>query len=317
MAGGAAWAILAPYADQPMSSAVPLRLMAAVHRLVLERRAPQLGLHYPSVGGTAGTNGAAEAFLATLADHAEELREQVARPLQTNEVGRCALLLVGFLAIADQTGLPLRLLEVGASAGLNLRWDHYRYEQRDRGWSWGPPASPLRLEDLWHTPPPPEPRWIAVVERRGCDPAPVDPTSADGRLTLTAAVWPDQAARHERLRGALAVAATVPARVDAANAATWLPEVLAEPVEGAATVVYQSVVEQYLSAEDRAATHAALEGAGSRASAAAPLAWLRFEPGTNSGSRFGIDLRAWPGRVDRHLGTSLAHGSGVEATLRS
>ena len=50
----------------------------------------------------------------------------------------------GFLAVAAQTGLPLRLLEVGASAGLNLRWDRYRYEAE--GFAWGPPDSPLRIE---------------------------------------------------------------------------------------------------------------------------------------------------------------------------
>jgi hypothetical protein len=37
-------------------------------------------------------------------------------------------LIGGFLRVAAMTRRPLRLLEVGSSAGLNLRWDHYRYE---------------------------------------------------------------------------------------------------------------------------------------------------------------------------------------------
>lgn len=312
MAGGVTWSVLAPYAHLPGDDAVPLRLMAAVHRLVLEGRASQLGRHYPSVGGTAGLHGAPEAFLATLAAHADEVRTLVARPLQTNEVGRSAALLVGFLTVAREAGWPLRLLEIGASAGLNLRWDHYRYEQRDRDWAWGPAGSPVHLENLWRSPPPAEPRWVAVVGRRGCDPSPVDATSPDGRLTLISAVWPEQTARHERLRAALAVAATVPVRVDQANAACWLPAVLAQSVPGTATVVYQSVVSQYLAPTDRAAVEAALGEAGGRASIDAPLAWLRLEPGETP-LRFTIDLRSWPGGTDRRLGTSGPHGNEVEA----
>lgn len=311
-AGGVTWSVLAPYADLPGADAVPLRLMAAVHRLVLERRARQLALHYPSVGGTAGPEGAPEAFLATLAAHTGELQALVGRPCQTNEVGRCATLLVGFLTVARESGLPLRLLETGASAGLHLRWDRYRYEQRDQGWSWGDPAAALTLEGLWATPPSPDPASVTVVERRGCDPAPVDPTTPEGRLTLTAAVWADQMARHKRLRAALAIAAAVPARVDAANAAVWLPEVLAEPARAAATVVFQSVVDQYLVAADRAAIRAAIEDAGTRATPDAPLAWLRFEPDADV-KRFTIDLRTWPGGADRRLGTSGAHGADVIA----
>jgi hypothetical protein len=311
-AGGPVWHVLAPYAHLPGTDAIALRLLAGVHRLVLSRRAPALALHYPSAGGTAGLAGAGGAFLAAVAEHADELRALVARPLQTNEVARCAALLGGFLQVARATGLPLRLLEIGASAGLNLRWDRYRYEQRDREWSWGEAGAALTLAGLWSAPPLPEPPAVTVVERRGCDRAPVDPTTVEGRLTLTAAVWPDQRARHERLRGALAVAATVPAQVDAEDAATWVPAALGEPVPGTATVLYQSVVDQYLTPDARAAVAEAVEDAGARATPAAPLAWLRLEPGPG-GSRLPIDLRTWPGGVGRRIGTSSPHGTDVVA----
>src|SRR5204863_254585 len=80
------------------------------------------------------------AFRDTLEQQRDTLRGLVHRPCQTNEVGRAAALFGGFLLVARETGLPLRLLEIGASAGLNLRWDHYRYEQGDAGW--GDRASP-------------------------------------------------------------------------------------------------------------------------------------------------------------------------------
>jgi hypothetical protein len=55
---------------------------------------------------------------------------------QTNEVRRSAVLLPGFLTIAAETGLPLRILELGASAGLNQLWDRRHYRLGEIG-EWG------------------------------------------------------------------------------------------------------------------------------------------------------------------------------------
>lgn len=292
-----------------------LRLLAAVHRLVLTRRAPALALHYPSVGGTAGLDGAAVQFLATIAEHRQELATTARLPCQTNEAGRAAALLTGFLAVGRRTGLPLRVLEIGASAGLLLRWDRFRYVSAAHGWSWGEPGSPLVLADRWR-PAPPAPMAVEVVERRGCDPAPLDPTSEEGRLALTASVWPDQRARLDRLRAALAVAASVPAVVDRGTVADRLPAWLGESAGGAATVVYQSVVEQYLPAGERGARDAALAAAGARATPAAPLAWVRFEPDRPADpfaqAPFAVRVRTWPGGSDHRVATASPHGDDVD-----
>lgn len=71
------------------------------------------------------------AFVAALDEHLDELRLLIERPVQTNEPGRCAALLGGFLEVARRTGLRLRLLEIGSSAGLNLRFDSYRYDSAE------------------------------------------------------------------------------------------------------------------------------------------------------------------------------------------
>ncbi|MGH7964199.1 MAG: DUF2332 family protein, partial [Candidatus Binatia bacterium] len=142
--GGPCWTVLAGHEADPPGSALALRFMGGVHRLVLEGRAPELARYYPSVGGDARLDSAWSAFCDTVAQHGETLRELMGHAVQTNEVGRCAALLGGFLLVTQQTGLPLRLLEIGASAGLNLRWDYYRYEAE--GAAWGDPASPVRID---------------------------------------------------------------------------------------------------------------------------------------------------------------------------
>ena len=62
-------AVLRPHERDPFGSALPLRFLGAVHRLVLEGRAPRLAAHYPSVGGTPGPS-LADDFVATVAEPA-------------------------------------------------------------------------------------------------------------------------------------------------------------------------------------------------------------------------------------------------------
>src|SRR5262249_46295389 len=148
------------------------------------------------------------------------------RPVQTNEVGRSAALLGGFLAVARETRRPLALLELGASGGLNLRWDRFRYDAD--GTCWGDPKSPVRIACTFRGRLPPRDVAARVVTRRGCDAAPLDPTTDDGARTLDSYVWADQTERHALLRAAIDLARRVPAPVDAADAAAWIGPRLAE-----------------------------------------------------------------------------------------
>jgi hypothetical protein len=124
-------------------AASSLGFMAAVHRVVLETPGSALEPFYPSVGGAVDLRRVGPAFLEVVSRHQAPIGELLKRPVQLNDVGRCRALLGGFLLVAAQTGLPLRILEPGASAGLNLLWDHYRYEVN--GECWGDASSPVRL----------------------------------------------------------------------------------------------------------------------------------------------------------------------------
>lgn len=305
-AGGVSADLLRARGDDPFGSALPLRFLGGVHRIVLDGRAPELAAFYPSVGGT-DPGDPVPAFLQTLRRHHDEVDRRTDDGVQTNEVGRSAVLAGGYAVVAERTALPLRVLEVGTSAGLNLRWDHYAYVLDD-GFVAGDPASPVRFEGMWEGSPPPLPSAFEVAERRGCDRHPIDPTTADGRLALLSFVWPDQPDRIARLESALEVARRVPVELDAADAPTWITDQLTQPQPGVATVITHSIVLQYLSPEGRRRFRGAVEVAGGRATAFAPVAWLRMEP---AGDRAELRLTTWPGGDEHVLATAGYHGRPV------
>ncbi len=302
---GATRAVLEGFTEEPGTAAVPLRLMAAVHRLVLDERLPELAGHYPSAGGDGDAGAAWPWFRRALVEQHERVRELVALPCQTNEVGRSAALLGGFLEVAHRSGLDLRILELGASAGLNLWWDRYRYES-PRG-RWGDPSSPVRFTHAFEVPPPLN-RQARVVERRGCDVNPIDATSEDGALTLRSFVWADQLGRLALLDGAIQVASGSPVEVERLGAADFVERELAEARPGVATVVYHSVFAQYLDEASRTRIDAAMEAAQLSASRRAPVHRLSMEAGPET---FQV-------RLDGELlGTAAAHGSHVRWVVSS
>jgi hypothetical protein len=302
-AGGVVAEVVADDGAEPYTSALALRFMGAVHRLVLEGRAPDLAARYPTVGGVPDRSDPVPLLLATVAEHRAELRQRLSAGVQTNEVGRSAVLVGGYARVAARFGLPLRVLEVGASAGLNLRFDHYHYDTGPG--RFGDPTSPVRFSGIWEGDPPDLSAPLQVVERRGCDRCPVDPTTVEGRLTLLSYVWADQAERVARLEAAIEVARRVPAPVDAADAAPWLEEHLAVAAPGAATVVAHTIVVQYLTHEGRRRLLAAIEAAGDAADDRAPIAWLRMEP---AGERAELRLTTWPGGDEELLASAGYHG---------
>jgi hypothetical protein len=309
--GGPSRAVLQAHANDPEDSVLSLRLMGAVHRLVLEGHVPELAKFYPSAGGVADDfEGAWLAFCQALREQAKNIEALIGRTVQTNEVGRSGSLLCGFGLIARRTGLPLRLLEIGASAGLNLRWDHYRYEWP--GGSWGNAVSGIRLENVFRDGAPLIPPTIDVIERAGCDVSPIDVEDASGRLTLAAYLWPDQLDRIRRLDAAIEIARSVPCKIEKAPAADWLEERLKNIWTGATTVVFHSVMWSYVSAPEQQRIVRIIEDAANRASENAPLAWLRMEL---NDSRWEIRLRIAPGFQDQLIATTRAHAPSVRWLL--
>jgi hypothetical protein len=224
------------------------------------------------------------------------------RPVQTNEPGRTAPLAAAFHLVTAETGLPLRVLEIGSSAGLLLRFDDYAYELGDV--VAGNVASAVRVRTEVDGPVPavgPTP----VVERRGCDPNPLDPRDPEHQLLLLSFVWAGDVPRFEKLRAALDAAAADPAPVDRADAAEWLEARLERPTPGVATVVFHSIVRQYLGRPTRTALDATIADAAARATVDAPLAHVSFEPEDGQAA---TRVTSWPGGEHRLVATSGFHG---------
>ncbi|TCC34360.1 DUF2332 domain-containing protein [Kribbella speibonae] len=307
--GGVSVEVLAGYDGRSFGEAIGLRLLAAVHSMVLSGTAPELAAFYPSVGGTWDPVLGWEAFEQVLRSRLGEVRSLLTQPPQTNEVGRSAALYGGLLQLVAAVPLPVRLFEIGASGGLNLRADQYRYVTD--GASYGPADSPVVFDAAWSGQVPSVD--LRIAERVGCDIAPVNPLTTDGALTLTSYVWPDMSDRLERLRGALKVARDVPADVRREDAVSFLNAL--ELSEGHVTVVWHSIMWQYLRRTDRSAIEARLEELGAQTTESAPLAHLRLEPHQvithdrgATGWEYRVDLQTWPGGERRILGRAAPHG---------
>src|SRR5918995_1370107 len=128
-AGGPTWRVLAPQATEPAPEYYPLPALAGIHHMVLRGELDELKAHYPSEGGDGDGEAAWPLVRDAFAAMPCKVISSLKHPLQTNETARCGALVGGFLTVAAEAGMPLRVRELGASAGLNLHFDRYRYEQ--------------------------------------------------------------------------------------------------------------------------------------------------------------------------------------------
>ena len=285
------------------ASGLPLRLCGGLHALVRRGDLPGLALLYPPAPLPEEPELWA-ALIPALDRAAPELAPWLETAPQTNEVGRAAALMAGLLVVAAETGKPIELFELGASAGLNLLLDRYGYDLG--GIAAGDLQSPLQLRPPWQGPPPPA-AAVRVVARHGVDLRPIDAVA--DRERLLAYVWPDQPQRLKQLEAAIALSAADPPQLDRGDAADWLDTRLA-PTPGVARVVMHSVAYQYFPPEAQDRVKRRIARAGEQASTDAPIAWLRFEKEPDD-KQTSLRLTLYPGGDDRLLAWCHPHGSAI------
>jgi hypothetical protein len=303
------------WAGRPRADALSLRLCSALHAATLIGRDQALAAVYPAQDANWRMDAVWPLARAFLVRERAWVAEFLKSAPQTNETRRSIGLLAAFLAFAQGWDGPADMLEIGASAGLNLNWDAFAY--RTATWSWGA-NSPVVIDTDWHGPAPPVDAHLAIRNRAGCDLNPLDIRNEEQRLRLRSYVWPDQPERLARFDGAVALALERGVQVERADAASWLAEKLAARANDAAAIVYHSVFLQYPPPESRAAIRGAIEKAGAGASKAAPLVWVRLEPealfgGPRDSARMVIDFITWPGGERRIVGYTDGHVRAVYA----
>jgi hypothetical protein len=308
-AGGPVADLIADWAGPPRSDVVGLRMAGALHAAALIGRDPALAAQYPEQRAQWRMDELWPIARAFLARERAWVLEFLRSAPQTNEVRRSIALVAAFMEFARAFPGEFDTLEIGASAGLNLHWDRYRYTTRD--WSWGPSAG-VTIDTEWHGPPPPIDSTPRVRMRAASDLRPLDIGDPAQRLQLRSYIWADQRERLARFDAAADLALATGVRVERADAAQWLARKLEERAVDRATVVYHTVFLQYPPRATRDALEAMIALAGERATDRAPLAWLRLEPegvlgGDAYSPRFLVDLTTWPGGQRRILAHTDGH----------
>jgi hypothetical protein len=277
------------------------KLLAFLATLPPDRQQPNL--FFAAVRCVGGVPQDALALEALVERHAGAIAGIMkGRTTQTNEPGRCAVLLP-LLSLLPQ---PLAILEVGASAGLCLLPDRYGYDygrcvitppESTRAIA---PVLPCSANEFT-----PVPKALPRIGwRRGIDLNPLNLASRSDMDWLAALVWPEQSLRLERLQAAIATARQDPPVVSPGDLRKDLEAALEQAPAGMTRVIFHTAVLAYVSKQsDRDAFSQAV-----RASGATWISNERIEvfpeiakrvPGTHRDDRFllAVDGKpvAWTG----------------------
>ncbi|MCF4097106.1 DUF2332 domain-containing protein [Maritalea mediterranea] len=284
--------------------AVPLRLCGALNALARSGQMPALTALYPPHH----TNQLDQAFWQVLDRAASDFEDQILAQLafapQTNEVRRASALMPALLRLAARFNMPIKLYELGASAGLNLALDHFAYQLGAQ--HYGPAAAPFTLKPDWQGPTPPAAQ-LDIVHRVGCDLNPLDSHSPADVARLISYIWPDQTERVDRTEQAIEVAKELDIRLDAADAAAWLEHQIDQLQPGHMHVVYNTVAFQYFPPPVQQRISALLAAKGASATKDMPLVWLQLEKDGHQPG-FTITQQLWPAGETHILGRADAHG---------
>jgi hypothetical protein len=192
-------------------------VFGAVHELLSRSDGHALAAYYPSLSGVRSEGDPADAWPAfrdfCMAHRDEIIAIVSTRRVQTNEVGRCGLLMPAFAHAQQRFERPLHLIEVGASAGLNLLLDRYHYRY-STGHDIGPGSEAMVRTEVRGDRPLALPTALPpIAERVGIDIAPVDVTDVDAMRWIEALIWPDDLDRLELHRAARTIARASPPRL--------------------------------------------------------------------------------------------------------
>jgi hypothetical protein len=303
----------------------PSLLFAGVNLLLATHPGSELVAYYPTHGGRRPVDDRlVPAFSAFCAEHRDELAALLRdRSTQTNEIRRCVALRLGLDHVQRHWPGPVALVEVGASAGLNLLFDHYRYRlggEKAPGAAESPVVVSCDVRDasgsasgariLGAVP--------TITSRLGIDRNPIDLSDPEARAWLEAFIWPEDVGGLAVLRSAVELAASTPgATVRQGDATTDTARLVADLPGQEPVAVFTASLLSYLAADARAEFVAQLDKAAARR----PVAWIFAEaPGLLAKTDLGISALSGPlgqGNTLYAVGSSLRHAGHHEDQLHA
>ncbi|MCS5636914.1 MAG: DUF2332 domain-containing protein [Myxococcota bacterium] len=295
--------------DQP-----PVNLLfAAVHSLLLAGEDHELRAWYPELapGEASSPESIGQPFRNFCLAHQARIRELIeTRLTQTNVLQRTSALLPSFARVFAAGGRkPLSLLEIGASAGLNLNWDRFQYAYSD-GTRWGSVSSPVVIECALR-----EagalaflPGEIPVAERIGVDLNPVNLSHPDEVQWLQALIFPDHEGRQERLMAGIRIAAENPISVVEGDASEKLSSLIAEASPDATLCVFGTFTLYQFPRDALIATLKAMQAA----SASRPIHFISMEGTAYAATEVQWTTYADQNRTTTRLARCCPHGRWLE-----
>ena len=302
------------FASQATPGQPPANLLFAAVQYHLRRAHPDhpLAEYYPTLrGARAPDTEVGPLFENFVKENEEALRTVISsRITNTNEVGRCGVLVTAFALAGQEARAPLHMVEIGPSVGLNLCWDAFGYRFGDVHWNEGAALTfepelrgpvPLHLSG---GPP-------TVASRTGIELNPAPIADDDTYEWQQALVFPEHVDRLARLGHAFQAARDAAPDIVAGDATMDLAGLLDRLPADQPTVVYHSLVTYQISKAGRQALHAQLcEASMTRPLWRVEMEWLvsGAAPAQNGDIALAI-TRFAQGHADfRHLGFCDPHG---------
>lgn len=290
---------------------LPLRVAGALHALVLTGSAPSLAACYPP--NDYSDERLWSAILSVLQQHADSFIASLSSAPQTNEVQRSGVITAGLACLTELSQLPVSLLEIGASAGLNLYPDLYSIVLNGR--QFGDAASPVRICPEWRGNAVPSAQPV-IVTRAGCDLSPIHLDSEGAKIRLLSYVWADQHDRLQRVSHAIDVVKNKTLNIAQSDAGAWLSTTVGNVPAHRIQVVMHTVVWQYMSDVSKLEARQAIFAMGARADTTRQVAWFRLEADGSSLDGGALSLDYWDGKSaePRHfdLGRADFHGRWID-----
>lgn len=293
---------------------IPNMLFGAVHYLLLQdnNKYHPLTEYYPTLGGS---NSKITDIFPLFKQFCQNNRTELisiiqTRRVQTNEIRRCALFIPGYEIVSQlNQRQPLSVIEIGASAGLNLNFDLYWYKYSNDS-KVGLKSSNVELTcEIRGNTSPPIPKKLPVIATKiGIDLNPLDITNNEDKLWLQALIWPEHVERFEILDKAINIAQSNPPKILKGDGLALLDQALTECLPNSTICIIHSFTLNQFSEEHRQEFYNKLKAEGKKR----PIYVLSLEWLNSKKPLLSLDIYQEGQRSEKTLAYGESHGNWLE-----